>query len=337
MSKAKTICTLCNYIYDEVLGEPRQGIVPSVKFEDLADEWRCPECGSSKEMFQPCSCVSLPIYEKTCVIHSEPEMQHACGNAASLSKDTPVGELVARHPSYACVLEQHGIDYCCGGKATLEEACGSIGLNVESLLKKFALVDQKIDVSNELDWTSASLKQLTEHIIEAYHNPLRLELSRMLPLAEKVARVHGAKHPEMIEVLNIFAQFKEELEMHMQKEELILFPSIASMESQGGTQVLGCGSGIDHPIAVMTKEHDTAGEALCSLRRLTNSFTAPEDACTSFKLLLVSLAQLESEMHQHVHKENNVLFPRAIALFGSASTRPKEFVTAESRLQSSQK
>jgi regulator of cell morphogenesis and NO signaling len=91
--------------------------------------------------------------------------------------------LEARHPSYACVLEQHGIDYCCGGKATLEEACGSIGLNVESLLKKFALVDQKNDVSNELDWTSTSLKQLTEHIVEAYHNPLRLELSRILPLA----------------------------------------------------------------------------------------------------------------------------------------------------------
>ncbi len=337
MSKAKTICTVCNYIYDEVLGEPRQEILPSVSFEALAEEWRCPECGSNKEMFQPCSCVSLPIYEKTCVIHSELEMQQTSDNSASLFKNTPVGELVAQHPSYACVLEQHGIDYCCGGKATLEEACGNKGLNVESVLKKFAVVDQNIQVSNELDWTSTSLKLLTEHIIEAYHNPLRLELSRILLLAEKVARVHGGNHPEMIEVLNVFAQFKEELKMHMQKEELILFPSIASLESKNKIQGFGCGGGIEHPIEVMTKEHDSAGEALGSMRRLTNSFTPPEDACTTFKLLLTSLAQLESEMHQHVHKENNILFPRAIALFYSASTKPQEFATTENRPQSSRK
>ncbi len=326
MSNAKTICTVCNYIYDEALGEPRQDILPSLKFDDLAETWQCPECRSNKEMFQPCSCVSLPIYEKTCVIHSEPEAsKEVRSNSNSLPKDTPIGELVAQHPRYACVLEQHGIDFCCGGKATLADACKSKGLNVEMLLEQLALVDLRVQISNELDWTGTSLKLLINHIIETYHNPLRLELCRILPLAEKVARVHGEKHPEMIEVLNIFEQFKEELETHMQKEELILFPSIAASEAQKGMQRFGCGGGIEQPIAMMTKEHDDAGEALCALRRLTNSFTPPEDACTSFKLLLTSLAQLESEMHQHVHKENNILFPRAIALFGSATGKTQEF------------
>lgn len=326
MSNAKTICTVCNYIYDEVLGEPRQDILPSVKFEALAEEWACPECGSNKEMFQPCSCVSLPIYEKTCVIHSESAAQQAGRSSNSLSKETPVGELVAQHPSFACVLEQNGIDYCCGGKTTLEEACSKKGLNIDALLEKLALVDQQL--SNELDWPNISLKLLIEHIIENYHNPLRLELDRILALAEKVARVHGSNHPEMLEVLEIFGQFKEELETHMQKEELILFPSIAVLESNKNIKGFGCGSGIEHPIAMMTKEHDEAGEALFSLRRLTNSFTPPEDACTTYKLLLNSLAQLELEMHQHVHKENNILFSRATALFGTVSDNPQRIAQA---------
>ncbi len=325
MSNAKTICTVCNYIYDEVLGEPRQDILPSVKFEDLADEWACPECGSNKDMFQPCSCVSLPIYEKTCVIHSEPEYQQSFSSSKSLIKETPVGELVAKNPAYACVLEQHGIDYCCGGKTTLEAACNKKGVSVEAILKKLALAAQAGREPNQLDWTTSSLKALIEHIVLEYHNPLRLDLSRILALAEKVARVHGANHPEMIEVLEIFSRFKDELEMHMQKEELILFPSIASLESQKTIQGIGCGSGIEHPIAMMTKEHDDAGDALNALRRLSNNFTPPDDACTTYKLLLNSLAQLELEMHQHVHKENNILFARATALFGSASRKAQKF------------
>jgi regulator of cell morphogenesis and NO signaling len=317
MSNAKTICTVCNYIYDEALGEPTQKIPPSLKFNDLSDQWKCPECESGKEMFQPCSCVSLPIYDQTCVAHRKDSIASGASVvevAPALSKTTSVGQLVAQRPSRACVLEQLGIDYCCGGKATLEDACQKKGLNVEEVMQKLVAADLKGNQSNEKDWTKADLKDLVDHIVTTYHQPLRQELARVTQLATKVARVHGDNHPEMIEVLNVFNQFKAQLELHMQKEEMILFPGITAMEATGTPQIFGCGGGIDHPIEMMTQEHDDAGAALSAMRRLTNDYTPPDDACGTFKVLLYSLAQIESEMHQHVHKENNILFPRALGL-----------------------
>lgn len=317
MSNAKTICTVCDYIYDEGLGEPRQEIPRAVKFNDLPAQWSCPECGSTKEMFQPCSCVSLNVYEQTCLAHADDSIAGsalAVNAEPDLNKSVSVGELVAQRQSRACVLEQYGIDYCCGGKATLEEVCLKKGLNVEEVLEKLHESDLKTNQHNERDWTRATLKDLVEHIVSAYHKPLRQELSRIAGLAEKVARVHGGNHPEMIEVLNIFNRFKLQLELHMQKEEMVLFPGIAAMEASGTPQIFGCGGGIEHPIEMMTLEHDEAGEAMSAMRSLTHDYTPPEDACGTFRVLLYALAQIELEMHQHVHKENHILFPRALEL-----------------------
>lgn len=323
MSKAKTICTVCNYIYDEAIGEPRQNLAPSVKFEDLPDEWNCPECGSQKDMFQPCSCVSLAVYEQTCVPHAKTKAEVNAANFR-ITSESMVGEIVAEFPACACTLEQYGIDFCCGGKATLAEACKRRGVNVEEVLSELKVASQtQKNTNSEQDWKRASLKDLTEHLVSGYHNPMRLELSRIQALTEKVARVHGRRHPEMIEIQELFARFKEEQEMHMQKEELILFPSICAIESKQA-KYAGCGNGLEHPIAMMTKEHDDAGAELSRMRNLTHSFTAPADACSTYKLLLCSLAQLESEMHQHVHKENNILFPRALELFNSAGSNAKQ-------------
>ncbi len=309
MSNGKTICTVCNYIYDEAS--------QSLKFEGLSDEWKCPECLSDKDMFQPCSCVSLPASEQACVVHrGKGNSGNVLVNNAegALNKGTPVGQLVAQNPLRACVLEQYEIDYCCGGKATLEDACRKKGVKVEEVLEKLRVADQEGVQSSGPDWTISSLKDLIDHILTTYHQPLRQELSRIAQLAEKVARVHGDNHPEMVEVLNIFTRFKAQLELHMQKEEMVLFPGIASMEATGSTQIFGCGGGIEHPIEVMSHEHDDAGEALCAMRKLTHDYAPPADACSSFKVLLFSLAQIESDMHQHVHKENNILFPRALEL-----------------------
>jgi len=214
MKNGKTICTVCNYIYDEALGEPRQDIPPSLKFDDLSDEWTCPECNSAKEMFQTCSCVSLPIYEQTCVAHSE---DHARTHAPeqityTASKTTPVGQLVAERPARACVLESFGIDYCCGGKTTLEDACLKKGVLVATVLEKLISSDQK-EEPNAQDWTKGKLKDLVEHIVTSYHEPLRQELSRVAQLADKVARVHGDNHPEMVKVREVFNHFKAQLEM----------------------------------------------------------------------------------------------------------------------------
>jgi regulator of cell morphogenesis and NO signaling len=273
----------------------------------------------------------LPIYEQTCVVHYKDT--HASNladeGANSVSKTAAVGQLVAQHPLRACVLEQYGIDYCCGGKATLEEACRKKGIDVEEVLEKLSAVDRKEEVQPGVpDWNTARLKSLIDHIVIAYHQPLRQELSRVALLAEKVARVHGDNHPEMIEVRDVFSRFKAQLELHMQKEEMVLFPGIASMEATGTPQIFGCGGGIEHPIEVMSQEHDDAGEALWAMRRLTRDYTPPQDACSSFKVLLYSLAQIESEMHQHVHKENNILFPRALKLRNPGTSSPATQSTA---------
>ena len=322
MNNGKTICTVCNYIFDEQLGEPRQGISPALAFGELPDTWTCPECNSSKDMFQPCSCVSLHIYEMTCV---RPSREKAHAAAAETTVDAallkqPIGQLVAQDPKLACVFEQYEIDYCCGGKSTLEEVLAKSNLPPEGLLQRLKNVSADQPDSSEKDWNKVSLRELTEHIIEAYHVPLRTELARLLKLVNKVAAVHGQAHPEVMQIASVFRSFKEDIQLHMQKEEMILFPGIANAEA-GRQTTFGCGGSIDHPIEMMNQEHESAAEALEQMRTLSNNYTPPNDACDTFKVLLHSLASLELEMHQHVHKENNILFPRALSMTKSQHQR----------------
>lgn len=315
MSNAKTICTLCNYVYDERLGEQRQDIAPATEFAALPEEWKCPECGAAKEMFQPCTCVGLTVIERDCAAHELLRAKTGTSEV-SITGETSLGDIVATHPGCSCLLEEFGIDYCCGGKTTLAEACEKKGLDLDEFRWKLE-VASRVNSNGERDWTQASLKELTQHILASYHNPLRLAMSRIQALSEKVARIHGRKHPEMLEVQDLFERFKEEQELHMQKEELVLFPSICAIESRKETHAR-YGTGLEHPIDMMIREHDEAGSDLSRMRNLTNSFTPPSDACNSYKLLLHSLAQLESDMHQHVHKENNILFPRALQIFNES-------------------
>jgi regulator of cell morphogenesis and NO signaling len=227
----------------------------------------------------------------------------------------PVGQLVAEHPERARVFEQYNIDYCCGGKMTLGEICVQKGLNVDEVLDQLAVEDAKEYLGGESDWTKTSLNELIEHIVCCYHQPLREELPRLGQLAEKVAKVHGGTHPEMVQLFNIFKTFRVQLELHMQKEEMILFPGILGIEAGGMSNGFGCGGGgIEHPIEMMMLEHDDAGEAIAKMRSLSNNYTPPDDACNTFRVLLHSLAKMELDMHQHVHKENNILFPRTLEL-----------------------
>ena len=309
MSNGKTICTVCNYIYDEALGDQTQNVPPAVKFGELPEDWRCPDCGSTEDMFQPCSCVSLHIYEQTCMTTPKAVQPTAISRFAEMS----VGQLVAEHPELACVLEQFDIEYCCGGKMALYESCKQQGASLEKVLDALNLALHKEYPLTEQDWTKASLSELIEHIVSSYHEPLRKELPRLAGLAEKVAKVHGNNHPEMVNLFRVFKTFREQLELHMQKEELILFPGISSIEAGANPKSFGCGGGIEHPIEMMSQEHDEAGEALATMRKLANDYVLPKDACDTFKILLHSLAKLELDMHQHVHKENNILFPRALA------------------------
>lgn len=322
MNNGKTICTVCNYIFDEQLGEPRQGISPALAFGELPDTWTCPECHSSKDMFQPCSCVSLHLYEMSCV---SPTKEKAATTAAETLVDAdllkqPVGQLVAKDPKLACVFEQYDIDYCCGGKSTLEEVLSKLKLPHEEFLQKLKNISSKPTDACEKDWNKVSLKELTEHIVEAYHVPLRTELARLQKLVNKVSAVHGKAHPEVMQIESVFRSFKEDIELHMQKEEMILFPGIANVEA-GRQTTFGCGGSIDHPIEMMTQEHEGAAGALEKMRTLSNNYTPPNDACDTFRVMLHSLASLELDMHQHVHKENNILFPRALSMAKSQHQR----------------
>lgn len=322
MNNGKTICTVCNYIFDEQLGEPRQGISPALAFGELPDTWTCPECNSSKDMFQPCSCVSLHLYEMSCVSPTKEKAGTAAAETlvdADLLKQ-PVGQLVAKDPKLACIFEQYDIDYCCGGKSTLGEVLSKLNLPPEEFLQKLKNVSAKRTDACEKDWNKVALKELTEHIVEAYHVPLRTELARLQKLVNKVSDVHGKSHPEVIQIESVFRSFKEDIELHMQKEEMILFPGIANVEA-GRQTTFGCGGSIDHPIEMMTQEHEGAADALEKMRTLSNNYTPPNDACDTFRVMLHSLASLELDMHQHVHKENNILFPGALAMAKSQHQR----------------
>jgi regulator of cell morphogenesis and NO signaling len=230
----------------------------------------------------------------------------------SIETQTTVGQLVAERPSRARVFERFGIDYCCGGKKPLTLACNERGIDPWTVLEELAILEhQPPHDSQEIDWTKASMTDLANHIEATHHGYLKQELPRLDFMTQKVAAAHGANHPQMATVREIFVNFKAELESHMAKEEVVLFPLCRRMEAEKRAFPMHCGS-VQNPIRVMVAEHDDAGEALAQFRKLTNDYTPPEGVCNTYRALLDSLRQLEADMHQHVHKENNILFPRAI-------------------------
>ncbi len=228
-----------------------------------------------------------------------------------------VGELVTRRPSRARVFERFGIDYCCGGKRPLGEACRQHGVELSVLLE--ALKEAEADASPETqkDWSQESMSALADHILATHHAYLHEELPRLTELTNKVAEVHYERHPELRRVRDVFQGLRNELEQHMGKEEQILFPIIKQLDAGQAGAASHCGT-VENPIRVMENEHDNAGKALATLRELTAGFVPPDDACETYRVMLDSLAQLEADLHLHIHKENNILFPRAIA----AEARP---------------
>ncbi|GMU32809.1 MAG: iron-sulfur cluster repair di-iron protein [Planctomycetia bacterium] len=230
-----------------------------------------------------------------------------------LNPNTTVGALVAEQPARARVFESFGIDYCCGGKRPLAQVCDQGGINFDRVRDALLESDRASRTTEETDWSKASLTDLTQHIVNRHHEFLREELPRLAAMLDKVVVAHGQRHPEMPICRDIFWSFRAEMEAHMHKEESILFPLIRTLETEKHVTPFHCGS-IANPISVMEAEHDHAGDALAKLRELTNGFRPPPDACTTFRVLLNDLQRLEADMHQHVHKENNILFPRALEL-----------------------
>lgn len=228
---------------------------------------------------------------------------------------TTVGELVAQRPSRSRVFEKLGIDYCCGGKKTLAELCEARGLDADTVLTIMLAAEAgAADGPKEQSWSTAGLTELADHIEQTHHAYLKRELPRLGAMVRKVAAVHGDRHPWMLEVDGIFTGFAAEMQAHMMKEEQMLFPMIRSLDRGKPSADGDCGPGVANPIRVMEHEHDNSGEDLSRMRKLSDGFTPPPGACNTFRAMLDGLAELEADTHRHVHKENSILFPRALEL-----------------------
>jgi regulator of cell morphogenesis and NO signaling len=235
----------------------------------------------------------------------------------NISETTTVRDLAAGIPGATRVFENFGIDYCCGGARTLADACREASLPVEDLTRSLEEAVRASQPGDGRDWRQESLMALTEYIIDKHHFFTRQELDRLEKLFEKVCSRHGENHPELFEAQKTFYQLKQDLIPHMLKEEQILFPYITRME-----EAVGEGRAIpspffctvQNPVRTMMLEHEAAGDLLRALRATTGDYTPPPDACISYQTLYQALAGFEVDLHQHIHLENNLLFPRAIEI-----------------------
>ena len=232
--------------------------------------------------------------------------------------ETTVRELAIENAGATRVFEKLGIDYCCGGNRTLEQACHAASVSVNQVLESLEAARQP-SATHEPghDWQAAPLGDLISHITATHHKYTRDEMARLGPLFAKVCSVHGTNHPELLQLREIFAGLSQELAAHLMKEEMVLFPYIIRMEEAivEKTPILPPPFGtVQNPISMMEHEHDSAGNALRNLREIGHGYATPGDACISFQTLYKALAEFEADLHQHIHLENNILFPRAIEM-----------------------
>ena len=238
---------------------------------------------------------------------------------SGLNVNSTVGEWVVEYPQTARVFEGRKIDYCCGGGTSLTDACRKNSLDAKKVMAELTRVVADPQQEPEEDWSESSLTELCDHIQQTHHAYLRSELPRLETIIDKVAVGHGEAHPETNDLKNVFAELRAELEPHMFKEEQILFPAIRAMETAASRPRFPFGT-VANPIRMMEHEHDAAGSALARIRELTVDFRIPDDACNTYRVMLDGLKQLEADMHQHIHKENNILFPRAQTLENKFAT-----------------
>ena len=247
----------------------------------------------------------------------KPDPKSAGRPADDIRADGTVADLVLAHPALRPVLERLGIDYCCGGRKPFAQAVLDAGHDLPTVLGVCRRTLQAPSgASTAADWPRASVTELADHIISTHHTFTRAKLARIDELLARVQRAHAAAHGALLEqVRGIFDGLRAELEPHLDKEEQVLFPAIRAIDGylagRNAWPVIHCGS-LVNPIRQMEAEHDSAGAALARLRELTSSYQAPDDACPTFHALYEALPALESDLHEHIHLENNILFPRSI-------------------------
>jgi regulator of cell morphogenesis and NO signaling len=236
----------------------------------------------------------------------------------NISTTNTVRDLAVGVPGATRIFENFGIDYCCGGQRTLAAACQAASLPVEDVVRSLEEAGRALQTGGEeRNWQQESLASLAAHIIDTHHFFTKRELDRLEKLFDQVCSRHGEKHPELFEAQKLFAHLKQDLIPHMLKEEQVLFPYVARMEEAVSARravpqpFFGT---VQNPVRMMMMEHDAAGDLLKQLRGVTGGYTVPPDGCLSFQTLYQALAAFEADLHQHIHLENNLLFPRAVEM-----------------------
>lgn len=228
-----------------------------------------------------------------------------------------VREIALEMPITTRVFEEFKIDYCCHGNTLFDEACRNVGANPEAVMQK---IDSVVEIlgNEELDWLSdTTLCELLDYIQDKHHTYTKQELEQLPQLMEKVASRHGEHYPNLFELKDLLQAVCDDLGPHLIKEEMVLFPYIEELEKNFSKQLMISPSpfgSVLNPVRMMRMEHEEVGELLMKMRAISNDYTLPEGACPSFTALYHRLSELERDLHQHIHLENNLLFPRAVEM-----------------------
>ena len=227
-----------------------------------------------------------------------------------ISRESMVGDIVVNNYKTGAVFQEYGIDYCCKGNRKIEDACQEENVVVEDLLTKLASISMESQ-SEDNDYISWELDRLANHIQEKHHKYVEQAITELKPLLAKMVEVHGEKHPELLEVQEIFNQMAGELVVHMKKEELMLFPGIKKMvRAKNSGEVVNLRS-VKSPIMAMVHDHDAQSEMSKALIQTTDNFTSPGDACNTYRVTYAKLKEFMDDLYMHLHLENNILFPKA--------------------------
>lgn len=234
----------------------------------------------------------------------------------TFDKNQTVREIAINNPAAVRVFENFGIDYCCGGRRSMLEACARANAPVDHVMRALDELDVNGTPPGET-WTNSSLADLAAHVVRRHHRYVRDESPRIELLLQKVVNRHGEAHPELGAIQDTFVALSQELFAHMMKGERILFPFLEAMEAaarSGQPAPLGCFASVSLPIARMLADHDDAGALLAKMRDLSGGYRAPDGSCPSYRGLYQALEEFERDLHHHVHLENNILFPRAVEM-----------------------
>jgi regulator of cell morphogenesis and NO signaling len=230
-----------------------------------------------------------------------------------IRSETRVADLATQHPGTIRVFQRYGIDFCGGGKRPLQKACADLKVDLAEVRRDLETA-MAGPVDREPPWRKGSLQEQIEGIIDRYHRPMEEELPRLDRMMRKVLRAHGKRHPGLASVTNAFASLREELEIHMLKEEHVLFPYLVRLQAvaaSGNSLVASPFGSIDNPIRALEAEHKELGRALAELRECTADYRPPEGACNLFRGLFHGLSELERDLYEQIHVENTMLFPEA--------------------------